>query len=78
MVDANQAIGAGLLRGIKGTRIPMIMAVISYRPIGLSAPYGLGYGGPGIRAGLAIGLGVAAVLLNLRFANRHLFFDVKG
>ena len=82
MVDAIQAIGAGLLRGIKDTRIPMIMAVISYWPIGLSAAYGLGfglgYGGPGIWAGLAIGLGVAAVLLNLRFANRHLFLDVKG
>ena len=80
LVDAIQAIGAGLLRGIKDTRIPMIMAVISYWPIGLSAAYGLGFGlglgGPGIWAGLAVGLGVAAVLLNLRFANRHLFLDV--
>jgi len=82
MVDAIQAIGAGLLRGIKDTRIPMFIAVISYWPIGLSAAYGLGFGlglgGPGIWAGLALGLGVAAVLLNLRFANRHLFLDVKG
>ncbi len=80
LVDAIQAIASGLLRGIKDTRIPMVMAVISYWPIGLSAAYGLGfglgYGGPGIWAGLAIGLGVAAVLLNLRFANRHLFLDV--
>lgn len=80
LVDAIQAIGAGLLRGIKDTRIPMFLAVISYWPIGLSAAYGLGFGlgfgGPGIWAGLAIGLGVAAVLLNLRFANRHRFLDV--
>ena len=61
----------------------MILAVISYWPIGLSAAYGLGFGlglgGPGIWGGLAIGLGVAAVLLNLRFVNRHKFLDVaKG
>jgi multidrug resistance protein, MATE family len=83
LVDAVQAIASGLLRGIKDTRVPMIMAVVSYWPVGLSAAYGLGFGlgfgGPGIWAGLAIGLGVAAVLLNLRFANRHLFLDVaKG
>ncbi|WP_299860501.1 MATE family efflux transporter [uncultured Hoeflea sp.] len=80
LVDAIQAIGAGLLRGIKDTRIPMIIAVISYWPVGLSAAYGLGfglgYGGPGVWAGLALGLGVAAVLLNLRFALRGRFLDV--
>jgi MATE family multidrug resistance protein len=80
LVDAVQAIAAGLLRGIKDTRTPMIIAVISYWPIGLSAAYGLGfglgYGGPGIWAGLAIGLGVAAVLLNLRFVNRDRYLDV--
>ncbi|OCW57306.1 MATE family efflux transporter [Hoeflea olei] len=80
IVDAIQAIAAGLLRGIKDTRIPMFIAVVSYWPIGLSAAYGfgfgLGYGGPGIWAGLALGLGVAAVLLNLRFANRDRFLDV--
>ncbi|KGF68860.1 multidrug transporter MatE [Hoeflea sp. BAL378] len=82
LVDAIQVVGSGLLRGIKDTRIPMVIAVISYWPIGLSAAYGLGFGlgwgGPGIWAGLALGLGVAALLLNLRFANRHLFLDVKG
>jgi len=80
LVDAIQAIAAGLLRGIKDTRTPMIIAIISYWPIGLSAAYGLGiglgYGGPGIWAGLAIGLGVAAVLLNFRFVYRHKFLDV--
>ncbi|EDQ31990.1 putative efflux protein, MATE family [Hoeflea phototrophica DFL-43] len=82
MVDAIQVIGAGLLRGLKDTRIPMYVAMISYWPIGLSTAYGLGFGldlgGPGIWAGLAIGLGVAAVLLNVRFARRERFLDVKG
>jgi MATE family multidrug resistance protein len=77
MVDAIQVIGAGLLRGLKDTRIPMIIALISYWPFGLSAAYGLGFGlglgGAGIWAGLAIGLGVAAVLLNVRFAYRDRF-----
>jgi Na+-driven multidrug efflux pump len=51
MVDAIQVIGAGLLRGLKDTRIPMIIAVISYWPIGLSAAYGLGFGlGLAVRA----------------------------
>jgi MATE family multidrug resistance protein len=80
MVDAIQVIGAGLLRGLKDTRIPMIIALISYWPFGLSAAYGLGFGlglgGAGIWAGLAIGLGVAAVLLNLRFVNRDRYLDV--
>lgn len=77
MVDAIQVIAAGLLRGLKDTRIPMFVAMISYWPIGLSAAYGLGFGldlgGPGIWAGLAVGLGVAAVLLNVRFARRDRF-----
>ncbi len=77
LVDAIQAIGAGLLRGIKDTRVPMIYAIISYWAVGLSAAYGLGFGlglgGPGIWGGLALGLGVAAVLLNVRFARRERF-----
>lgn len=77
LVDALQVMGAGLLRGVNDTRVPMIIAVISYWPVGLSAAYGLGFGlgwgGPGVWMGLAIGLGVAAVALNIRFACRHRF-----
>ncbi len=73
-VDAMQAIGAGLLRGLKDTRVPMLMAVVSYWGIGLPTAYVfgivLGFGGPGIWWGLALGLGVAAVLLNWRFFRR--------
>ncbi|HMQ58946.1 MAG TPA: MATE family efflux transporter, partial [Rhizobiaceae bacterium] len=35
MVDALQAIGAGLLRGLKDTRVPMLLALFSYWPIGM-------------------------------------------
>lgn len=69
--DCIQAVGAGLLRGLKDTRVPMILAVVSYWGLGMPAALILGFwfdlGGPGIWWGLAIGLAVAAVLLNVRF-----------
>jgi putative efflux protein, MATE family len=71
LADSVQAIGSGLLRGLKDTRVPMVLAVISYWGLGLPAALILGFwadlGGKGIWWGLAIGLAVAAVLLNVRF-----------
>jgi len=73
--DALQAIGAGALRGLSDTKIPLLYAAISYWPIGVVAAYilafPLGYGGAGVWAGLAIGLAVAAVLLVSRFLRRE-------
>ena len=75
LVDALQAVGSGLLRGLKDTRMPMIIAIIAYWGIGLPAGYLLAftanYGGPGIWAGLALGLAGAAVMMNWRFARRQ-------
>lgn len=69
--DAMQAIALGLLRGLKDTRTPMVLAVISYWVIGLPMGYALGFplglGGHGLWMGLVIGLAVAAVLLMTRF-----------
>ncbi|WP_128255145.1 MATE family efflux transporter [Falsirhodobacter deserti] len=69
--DAMQAIALGLLRGLKDTRVPMVLAVISYWIIGLPAGYVLGFpmglGGQGLWLGLVVGLAVAAVLLMTRF-----------
>ena len=49
----------------------MVLAAISYWAIGIPCSYllgfTLGFGGIGIWAGLVIGLGVAAILLNARF-----------
>lgn len=77
IADSMQAVGAGLLRGIKDTRIPMMIAVFSYWGIGLPAAAlystSLDLGAPGIWAGLATGLTVAAILLNWRFARRGKF-----
>ena len=71
LVDGAQAIALGLLRGVQDTQIPMVLAGISYWGIGIPCSYVLGFtfgfDGIGVWAGLVIGLGVAAVLLNARF-----------
>jgi MATE family multidrug resistance protein len=71
LFDGLQAIGGGLLRGLKDTRMPMLFALISYWAIGMSAAYVFafpaGMGAVGIWWGLALGLLVAATLLNLRY-----------
>ena len=71
MVDAAQVMALGLLRGVKDTQVPMIMAVVAYWVIGMPASYVLGFvlgmEGVGVWLGLVIGLAVAAVLLMARF-----------
>jgi multidrug resistance protein, MATE family len=71
LMDGMQAVGAGLLRGMKDARIPMILALISYWPIGLLLAYvlafKLGFGGAGIWYGFMVGLGTAATALLVRF-----------
>jgi MATE family multidrug resistance protein len=71
VVDGLQAIAAGSLRGLKDTRIPMMLAAFSYWVVGFPTAWGLGlhygHGAPGIWVGLALSLAVAAVLLVSRF-----------
>ncbi|KAF0676603.1 MATE family efflux transporter [Profundibacterium mesophilum] len=71
LVDAAQVMALGLLRGVQDTRVPMVIAGISYWLIGITISYVLGFtlgwGGVGIWLGLAAGLGAAAVLLMVRF-----------
>ncbi len=76
-MDAMQVIALGLLRGLQDTRIPMVMAAVSYWLIGLPVSYivafPLGYGPGGIWVGLVVGLLVAAILLMRRFfASQHI------
>ncbi|WP_375194967.1 MATE family efflux transporter [Sphingobium sp.] len=74
LVDAAQAVCAGVLRGIQDTRMPMIFALVGYWIIGigvgviLAFPFGLK--GVGIWLGLASGLGAVALLLLVRWAMR--------
>lgn len=70
-VDGAQVMALGLLRGFEDTKIPMIIAGISYWVIGLPASYLLGFplglGGVGVWLGLVIGLACAAVFMLLRY-----------
>jgi multidrug resistance protein, MATE family len=72
MVDGLQAIAAGLLRGVKDTTVPMILALIAYWAVGFLLAYLLafhfGFGGIGVWIGFLCGLLAAAVLLLGRYA----------
>ncbi len=69
--DGFQVAGAGALRGLKDTKIPMLFTIIAYWLIGLPLGYGLGiyagYGAEGMWSGLIAGLSVAAILMIVRF-----------
>ncbi|MFS4438742.1 MATE family efflux transporter [Paracoccaceae bacterium GXU_MW_L88] len=71
LVDGLQAVGAGLLRGIKDMTVTMIIALISYWVIGLGSAYLMAfvwdYGVMGIWAGLAFGLAGAAIAMTWRY-----------
>ena len=71
LVDNVQTVATGLLRGLKDTRVPMLIAVVAYWIVGMPAAYllafPLGLGGMGIWLGFACGLSVAALLLLGRF-----------
>jgi multidrug resistance protein, MATE family len=69
--DGLQAASGGALRGLKDTRVPMLITVVAYWGIGMPVGWWLGLrqggGAPGMWVGLIIGLSVAALLLTWRF-----------
>ena len=71
LVDGAQVIALGVLRGVQDTRVPMIMAAISFWVIGIPCSYlfgfVLGWEGPGEWLGLVVGLACAAASLMWRF-----------
>jgi MATE family multidrug resistance protein len=73
--DGAQAVGAGMLRGLHDTTVPMVYAAVGYWVIGLltgvGLAFGLGWDGLGIWVGLATGLGVVAVLMIARWIRRE-------
>lgn len=75
IVDCAQAVGAGVLRGLQDTRVPMMIAAVGYWVIGIGVgvllAFQLRMGGVGIWWGLASGLGVVAVLITARWAMRE-------
>ena len=74
LVDGVQVVGSGVLRGLRDTTGPMLITVAAYwgvaLPLGTWLTFKAGMGAQGMWTGLALGLGVAAVLLVRRFLNR--------
>ena len=74
IADGAQVVGAGMLRGLQDTRVPMIYAAIGYWGIGMSLSllfaFKLGFGGTGIWIGLASGLAVVACAMIHRWMRR--------
>jgi multidrug resistance protein, MATE family len=68
--DGIQVLSSGALRGLKDTRVPMLITIFAYWGVGLPLGgwFGLHLNGraPGLWVGLILGLSVAALLLALR------------
>lgn len=75
VVDGAQVVGAGMLRGLHDTRVPMIFTFIGYWAIGIGIGAWLafrqGWQGQGIWTGLAVGLAIVAVLMIWRWIRRE-------
>src|SRR5215207_4473428 len=74
VVDGAQAVGAGILRGLNDTRVPMLYAALGYwgigATLGIALAFPAGLKGAGIWIGLATGLAVVAVLMLRRWLRR--------
>jgi MATE family multidrug resistance protein len=75
LVDCTQVIGAGVLRGLHDTRVPMLFAATGYWIIGIGVGTFLAFRTPlaglGIWIGLAVGLTVVACLMVWRWKMRE-------
>jgi len=71
IADGVQTIGAGALRGLNDTRVPLLFAGVSFWAIGFVAAYALGFHvmdhAAGVWVGLSLGIALYAVLLVWRF-----------
>ncbi|WP_045737415.1 MATE family efflux transporter [Xanthomonas sp. MUS 060] len=77
--DGVQVLSAGALRGLKDTRVPMLLALCAYwglgMPLGAGLGLWLGWGPQGMWIGLILGLTAAAVMMaaRLRWSSARLF-----
>ena len=72
--DGVQVIALGALRGYRDTALPMLIGAFGYWAIGFAMSWALafplGYGAVGLWWGLALGLGIVALLLTWRLHHR--------
>ena len=72
--DATQAIGVGLLRGMKDVKMPTLYVALAYWVIGIPMGYWLAFslkwGAYGIWLGFVAGLSASSILLNHRFLRK--------
>ncbi len=75
IADGAQVTGAGMLRGLHDTKVPMLISAFGYWVVGIGVgtalAFGAGWDGVGLWAGLATGLAIVAVLLLLRWSRRE-------
>lgn len=75
VADGAQVVGAGALRGLKDTKVPMIFAGLGYWglgiPVGALLAFRTPMAGVGIWVGLALGLAVVAALMLTRWSLRR-------
>jgi MATE family multidrug resistance protein len=71
IVDGTQVTTQGALRGLKDTKVPMVLCGLGYWVFGLGSGvtmgFVMGFGAKGLWWGLAVGLAVSATLLYLRW-----------
>jgi MATE family multidrug resistance protein len=80
--DGAQSVGAGMLRGLQDTTVPMIFAGFGYWIVGMGTAvwlgFGLGWQGVGIWIGLAAGLAVVSALMLGRWVRRSRFAALRA
>ncbi len=74
LFDGVQVTAIGALRGLRDTRMPMLLTIVSYWvvgvPTGLLLAFRLGIGPRGLWFGMVAGLATSAVLMTIRFSRR--------
>ena len=74
LFDTTQAVAAGILRGMKDTRVPMLYAMAGYWVVGIPTAVVLGLGtdfaGNGIWWGMTAGLAATTALMTGRVVRR--------
>lgn len=74
IVDGAQVVGAGMLRGLHDTKVPMFFAAFGYWVVGIGVGAWLafvaGWEGVGVWTGLATGLAIVSVLMLVRWSMR--------